>query len=127
VTLDELNECWNELRNAALGRGVTPNVPPKLAKELGVEYERWKVALADANPLADAFASVSGRKWVESYRRFLKRVRKKGVEPKKTLAETPLEAVSTTVDKLSRNIAIGAGVAGVVLVTLILYRGIGGR
>ena len=39
--LQVLSDYWQELRNAAFGRGVQPLVDPKLAETIGQAYEAF--------------------------------------------------------------------------------------
>lgn len=67
MTVDQLSALYNRLRNAALGRGVTPNVSPELAERVGRAYEAWReFATGPASALADV---AQMRPHVEAYNR----------------------------------------------------------
>jgi hypothetical protein len=74
MNLTELQTAWNELRNAALGRGVTPLVPQPLADRVGNTYERWRVWLANFPPwklqeiLIDPVTAPEPWAWLKQYR-----------------------------------------------------------
>lgn len=46
-----LSDYWNQLRNAALGRGLSPNVSPVLATLVGEQYEKWRTWLESQGAL----------------------------------------------------------------------------
>ena len=116
MSLDELSAAWNDLRNAALGRGVAPNVPPALAASVDRQYKAWRKALIHMPAAADMMASAYTRDWVAKYRRLLARVQKAGAGPQNVLPTTPFEASTDFLTVFSRNVAIGLGVAGAAVV-----------
>ncbi len=116
MELDELSEAWNTLRNDAIGRGVAPIVGPALAREFNAQYSAWRKALIHMPAAADMMASVYTRGWVAKYRRLRAKVSGSGVKVTSSLAQTPFEQGLVAVDKLGHNIAIGAGVGGVLLI-----------
>lgn len=68
MTLQELSDSWNELRNAAQGRGVAPIAPPAIAERVSVQWEAFRAWLGSLGPF-DALAervvtSVEGRRWI---------------------------------------------------------------
>jgi hypothetical protein len=93
VTLNELSNAWNDLRNAALGRGTTPQVPAPLAAKVGREWTAFRRWLAEQGVLEDIFASAVSQAWVQRYRVLLAQVRAAGapVETDLALEQTPLE------------------------------------
>ncbi len=116
MTLDELSAAWNDLRNAALGRGLAPNVPPALAANVDRQYKAWRKALIHMPAAADMLASAYTRDWVSKYRRLLARVQKAGAGPQNVLPTTPFELSTDALTVFSRNVAIGLGVAGAAMV-----------
>lgn len=120
MNLDELSEAWNTLRNDALGQGVVPNVGPALAKEVAREYAAWRKALKHMPAAADMMASVYTRGWVTKFRRLRAKVKSSGVKVTAKLPQTPFEQGLIALDTFGRNIAIGAGVGGVLIIGFIL-------
>ncbi len=116
MELDELSEAWNTLRNDAIGRGVAPIVGPALAREFNTQYSAWRKALIHLPAAADMMASVYTRGWVAKYRKMRAKVSASGVKATSDLARTPMELSLEALDKLAQNVAIGAGVGGVLLV-----------
>lgn len=112
MTLDELSTAWNDLRNSALGRGVAPNVPPKLAEEVERRWGMWRNALQGLPPAAQDWSQGYTWKWVKAYRRLLAKVQKAGAGPKNVLPETTFEQTADALTIFSTNVAIGLGVAG---------------
>lgn len=124
MTVNELSEAWNQLRNAALGRGTKPNVSPDLAGRVAREYERWRAWRADADPTDDLMASLTARAWVDRYRKILAAVQRegKGPKPENVLAVTPVEAAMAAADRLEKSIAWGMVGTGVAIALFILAR-----
>jgi len=79
MTLQELSDAWNELRNATLGRGVTPNVSAPLATRVANTYERWRSWLANATPLTDIAADLTAAGWLDEYRQLVAAAKAEGV------------------------------------------------
>ena len=126
MTLGELTEAWNELRNSALGRGVKPNVSPSLARRVGREHAAFRNWVRDATPVDDIITSASSRKWVQRYRKLLAQVQREGVEPSFSLPMTAMEAASHLGDTLERSIAWGVFGTGVGIALFILAKMGGG-
>lgn len=100
MTLDELSKAWNDLRNAALGQGLTPNVKPTTATTIGNYYERWRTWLAGAGVATDMAAEVTAAPWLSLYRdaaRLAKADGAKFVELEQTAGERAGGAVSSVV------------------------------
>ena len=116
MTLDELSEAWTTLRNDALGRGVAPNVKPALARNVELQYSAWRKALMHMPPAADMMASYFSRRWVMKYRKLRAQVKASGVTVTSTLPETTFETLLVKSDRFGQNIALGAGIGGVVLI-----------
>lgn len=134
MKVDELAKAWNDLANAALGRGTTPNVPPKLAGEVRREYDAWRAALADEHPFADVFASISTREWVRRYRALRAKVvaakagpSGKRAKPGVNLEKTPLETTLDALDRTGRMIAYGLVAAGATGVLIAIIRSASNR
>ncbi len=120
MNLDELSEAWNTLRNDALGQGVAPKVGPALAKRVARDYRAWRKAMMSMPAAADMMTSVYTRKWVHRYRLLVQLVRDDGIKVTEPLAATPFEQTLSTVDTWGRNVAIGAGIGGILLIGFIL-------
>jgi hypothetical protein len=89
MTLTELSAAWNDLRNAALGRGEARpiKVPLALGLEVGIAYEEWRAYLASRGPLESAIPELQ---WLEKYRALAAKVKAAGVNfeaPPATLLE----------------------------------------
>ena len=125
MTLDELSEAWNALRNDVYGRGLAAKVPPALAADFDRQYSAWRKALIHMPAAADMMASAYARKWVTKYRALKARVQKAGVKVTASLPQTPFEQGLVAVDTLSRNIALGAGIGGILLVGFFLASKVG--
>ena len=122
MTPDELSKAWNELRNAALGRGVSPNVSPALAARVAREWEGWRKA--HLTPGFKVAAPTFTYRWTKRYRSLLRAVHKEGAAKKIDLPfKTPMEELGDSFTNFGRNIAITAGVVGGVYVIIALSRG----
>ncbi len=122
-SIDELSDAWNNLRNAAMGRGGAPNVSPALARRVEREYARWRNWRRDVGPIDDMFSSWSTRRWVARYRDLMAKVDREGKGPEARLAMTPMEAAAVQMDRGAVNLAIGAGVAAVTVIAIMLGKG----
>lgn len=73
TTVQQLSNAWNELRNAALGRGVQlpAGMSSELADEVGDAYDRWRAWLSEQGALAEAQREITligdGREWADRY------------------------------------------------------------
>jgi len=129
VNLTELSDAWNTLRNAALGRGTSPNVPAELANDVGTQYEAWRAWLEGLGPLSgtlqqelvDDPISSQAYPWLLKYRALAKRVRAAGVEfasPDRSLLEQLPELPDKIGDALW-SVAIGIAVVSIPLAALL--------
>lgn len=120
-TIDSLNAQWNELRNAALGRGVTPLVTPELAKEVADQWDSWRVLRSSR------FTAGQLNEWVLRYNDLRERVDNelKARGEKSTLRVAPpaqgvIDMVEETLAPVGRHaaatIGIGIGVAVLAMV-----------
>lgn len=125
MTLDEISEAWNTLRNDVYGRGLASKLPPALAADFDRQYSAWRKALIHMPAAADMMASAYARKWVTKYRALKARVQKSGLPVTASLPQTPFEQGLAAVDSLSRNIALGAGIGGLLLVGFFLASKVG--
>jgi len=85
TTLQDLSDAWNALRNAALGRGVRPNVPPGLAERVATDYARWRLWYRDQDPFVTLTDIRDGVTWIRLYRNLLTAVEKAGQQPERKL------------------------------------------
>lgn len=108
MTLNELSEAWNELRNRTLGRGLSPLVSAGLATRIANHYERWRKYLETAGPLDDLAASVQASDWLARYRELADAAKAEGVSLPNELAPQITEQLGPAVSKLGMGlIAIG--------------------
>lgn len=126
MTLAELATAWNDLRNAALGRGTSPRVPRELADRVGKRYEAFRQWYESAWSLEDWVPSVTAAQSVRDFRALADEVRAAG-RPVADLPATPIEqgqrafvAVVDTAETIGRwvlglALAIG-GAAGVIAI-----------
>jgi hypothetical protein len=112
MNLTELTNAWNQLRNAALGRGTAPSVAPALAAVVGVRYERFREELGRAHVEAEYLGLPA---WVYAeYNDTLRRVR--AALPDAELPPEPAEGpVDAALDKLSDGVATVAVAAAAYL------------
>jgi hypothetical protein len=101
VNVTDLSEAWNNLRNAALGRGTTPHVSPGLADTVGMQYERWRAYYAASGPLDDVFTSYSASEWLAIYRKLVADVRAEGVKVE-ALPRAPWEKITDSAATLGQ-------------------------
>lgn len=126
--LDELSDAWNKLRNKALGQGLAPNVPQALADQVGREYERFREFRRTAKPETDMFLDVAASKEIARYERMLAKTEAAGIvfDQHEILTSSPLQKMAQNLPSpgtLARNIAIGFGVAGAVVLTWFAVKG----
>lgn len=71
MTLQQLSDAWNALRNAALGRTAQAAVPAQLAEQVGRAWEAFSAWLADQGPFSEVLGRLVGdsdaAQWVELY------------------------------------------------------------
>lgn len=126
MTPDELSKAWNKLRNAALGRGMSPNVPPALAARVEREWKAWRKA--HLTPDFKIAAPTFTYRWTKRYKSLLKAVQRAGAGKKIEVPfKTPLEELGDSFSNFGRNIAITVGVVGGVYVLIALVTSGGGR
>jgi hypothetical protein len=127
MTLAELTEAWNALRNAALGQGTAPKVSAALAKEVGDTYDAWRAYYTDrfggGMPIADWLPSVTADGWVSKLRALEKRVRGEGITNFKTLPLSPLEEAIS----IAKTIGVTVLAVGVPLGLVLLFGRRGAR
>jgi hypothetical protein len=112
MTLDELGQAWNDLRNAAIGRSVKPIVKPATAKLIGDAYERWRRWYNSATVGGDLITSVSASPMIELYRKCAALAKAEGVKFIE-LEQTPMERLTpapTTTEYL-RTMIVAVSVA----------------
>jgi hypothetical protein len=129
MTIDELSTAWNNLRNAALGRGVVPVVSQPLADEVGTAYEEWRAHLADKSAAALLLpitpTSIVEDVWVQRYRDLVAKVNGENVAVKDVLGQTFAEkaksdaaAFATSAGGFGKQVLVavagGLAVAGIV-------------
>lgn len=120
MTSEELLNAWNELRNAALGRGLnSKRVSPKLAKEVEREWTRYRDATLSPTLLAEF-------RWLPIYREVLKKVKAEGFAKDITAPKTTVEELGDSLNAVSNFAkwsAITLGVLGASYVTYQLVKG----
>lgn len=120
MNLQELSDAYNALRNDALGRGLTPNVPAVLAARVGNTFDRFKTYLGNASVLDDITADATARGWVDEYRALAKDVQAAGVKLSAPLSKTFGETVTQAGQQLSaaasKGVLVAVGIAGLALV-----------
>lgn len=107
MTLAELSQAWNDLRNAALGRGLNPNVKPATAELIGNAYERWRAWYQKAGVSDDMVASVSAAPMVELYRKTLALAKAEGVKVAE-LEQTPVERAKPAIGEVKTMVIAGS-------------------
>jgi hypothetical protein len=126
VTLQQLSDAWNALRNAAQGRGVVAPAPAELAAEVAREHEAfraWVLALGPFDTIK--LELVNGAElehWVKLYNALRARVAAVGIVVPAELSE-PRSALGELGDTARTALwvaALGAGLA-------IVLRSRGGR
>lgn len=103
MTITELSAAWNDLRNAALGRGTKPNVSAALAARVGSEYDAWRAYFETAPPTEDAdmpAVTLQGD-WLNRYRVLVAAVQSEGV----SVAALPKDASERALDSAKEGIA----------------------
>lgn len=74
MTLQELNDAWNELRDGAIARDGNPRVAAPLASRVADQYSRWRAFYEDVGPQADFAPSVVASEWIDRYRELARAV-----------------------------------------------------
>lgn len=110
MTLQELSDAWNLLRNSALGRGTRPNVSEPLADEVAEAHSEFRRWLAQQGPLSGVSAELSGQPWIDRYRELAAAVRKEG-QWAPELVRSPLERGSEVVETTVKSVIPAAGMA----------------
>jgi hypothetical protein len=121
MTLAELSQAWNDLRNAALGRGTTPIVKPVTATTIGNYYERWRQWYTSAGVSDDMIASVSAAQWVDLYRAAAKLAKADGAQFAE-LGATPVEQVTKAAAATGKGLVYAAAAVAVPLLLLVILR-----
>lgn len=73
TTVQQLSDAWNQLRNAALGRGtqLPAGMSSELADEVADAWEDWRAWLVEQGALAEAQREITllgdGRDWADRY------------------------------------------------------------
>jgi len=122
MTLDELNDAWNEMYAGAQGRGVKPIVPQSLANEVASARDKWRKYFKTKVAAADVTGGTAWR-WVEVHRALAARVRAAGGTAP-TLSPTPAEVITdiaTTSWSTAKWVAAGLVTAAVVTVTAVAF------
>lgn len=124
----ELSEAWNDLRNAALGRGVKPVASAALAARVGNEYERFRSWFdTEHEELAPTvLPGTQAADWVERLRALTKEVKAEGIavrEPSATFGEKAAQAASSIGSGLVLGLASIAVIAGVGVAVALASRG----
>lgn len=95
TTLVEVNDAWNDLRNAAQGRGVVPVVPAGLNARVQASYADWRAYYEAIGPLSEPLVpSVELAREISAYRALAKEVKAAGAVLAAELPATPLEQVA---------------------------------
>jgi hypothetical protein len=113
MTLNELSDAWNALRNSTLGRGTNSRVPEPLADRIGRRYEAFRAWLADEGPSGDILTSYTARKWIGEYRSLLEAAQRAGARPEHVLELTATEAAHAAAVALKRSATFGLFGVGV--------------
>lgn len=123
VTLNDLAEAWNQLRNAALGRSTTPLVNAALATEVADAYEAFRAWLGEQGPIESMIETPTARAWLERHNELRAQVALEAPAPEplpETLGESMAEATERALRDMGSSGATalflaGLGVAFVVL------------
>jgi hypothetical protein len=128
MTLAELTDAWNDLRNAALGRGVTPLVPQTLATDVGTSWElfrAWRSEQLGELPVLP----LSGQRWVKMHHDLAARVRSAGV-PVRDVPEDALQSALRALGEGAGTLWTGLkwlGVAAIVTLPIVAIATLGKR
>lgn len=120
MTLTDLSDAWNVLRNAALGRGTKPIASPALADKIGNAYERWRKWLETASPVQDIVPSATAWSWLQEYRALVAEAMAEGIKVD-ALPGQPLEAVASFASTTITTVAIAVAAIGLPVVALMLF------
>lgn len=123
MTIEQLSTAWNNLRNAALGRGVTPIVSPELAIEVGTQYEAWRAYLADKSAAAWIPLSPTSfveDEWVQRYRALVAKVQAENVTVPDVLPPTLAEKAKGQAKDIGKQVAIAVA-SGLVVAGVMYY------
>jgi hypothetical protein len=113
MTLGELSEAWNALRNAAWGRGSTPTIEDHaLANDVAEGWKAWRRYYEKAGFTDDFLPSVAASEWVDRYRALAARMADAGHPQLAAVAlpKTPFEQAASAV-KWGVGLLVGLSVA----------------
>jgi hypothetical protein len=85
LTLNDLLQAWNELRNAVMGRGIAkpPNVSQRLYDATGEEYLAFRKWLSEKPALVQVMFEITGAPdYIERYRLVFEMARREGINVK---------------------------------------------
>jgi hypothetical protein len=124
TTVQRLSDLWNELRNAALGRGtkLPAGMSSELADEVADAWEEWRAWLADQGAMAEAQREITllgeGREWADRYDELADQVSRATGKKLASAPSSPVEQVISQAAGLASPLALALFVgAGVVLAT----------
>jgi hypothetical protein len=122
TTVQQLSNAWNELRNAALGRGVAlpAGMNSELADEVAHAWEQWRAWLAEQGALAEAQREITllgdAREWADRYEGLAEQVTKATGKRLPLAPSSPVEQVISQAAGIASPAALALLVgAGVVL------------
>lgn len=124
MTLGELSNAWNELRNAVLGRGTQPSagVKPTTATTIGNYYERWRKYYESAGIADDMVPSATAAEWVTLYRDGVRLAKADGLVLAFELGATPIERTAAAAQAAVTGVGNGLFfVAAAISVPLVLF------
>ena len=112
MTLNDLNDRWNELKNAVIGRDGKPTIPDvKLANEIARWSARWRVWWTAQGPTSDLVPSIAAANYIEVLRQLQARAASAGVLDKsEVLPETVPETITSAIVAIPK-IVIGVSLA----------------
>ncbi len=96
MTLQELADAWNLLRNGALGRGTRPLVSPELADEVARSYAEFRRWLQQQGPLSELVPEVTATPWIALQRELAAKVRAQG-QYAPDIVRSPIERATESV------------------------------
>lgn len=123
TTVDALNDRWNALRAAIVGRGTAPLVPA-LADQVEQELVQWRQFRASAGRLLDDVRASELNAWVDRYNRLQRRYAETTGKPPSpapqatTVQQQAAESVAEVATPLAHAIlaaGVGVGILSIVL------------